>query len=108
MILQSPILKLVELHFQLPYNELAKELYNLGMFNPQMADQALLCLEMMNFEGREKIMEKIKANASRLSGESAPVETAQPSGDESYRTRAYRHTLPGRATLAEAARRLGK
>lgn len=89
-------------------NELAKELYNLGMFNPQMADQALLCLEMMNFEGREKIMEKIKANASRLSGESAPVETAQPSGDESYMTRAYRHTLPGRATLAEAARRLGK
>ena len=53
-------------------------------------------------------MEKIKANASRLSGESVPVEAAEHSGDESYMTRAYRHTLPGRATLAEAARRLGK
>jgi len=90
-------------------NELAKELYNLGMFNPQMADQALLCLEMMNFEGREKIMEKIKANASRLSGESVPMEdTGIRADDESYMTRAYRHTLPGRATLAEAARRVGK
>jgi len=90
-------------------NELAKELYNLGMFNPQMADQALLCLEMMNFEGREKIMEKIKANASRLSGESVPMEdTGIRADDESYMTRAYRHTLPGRTTLAEAARRVGK
>jgi len=90
-------------------NELAKELYNLGMFNPQMADQALLCLEMMNFEGREKIMEKIKANASRLSGESVPMEdTGIRADDESYMTRAYRRTLPGRATLAEAARRVGK
>ncbi len=90
-------------------NELAKELYNLGMFNPQMADQALLCLEMMNFEGREKIMEKIKANASRLSGEPAPHEESDiRADDESYMTRAYRQTLPGRATLAEAARRVGK
>ncbi len=90
-------------------NELAKELYNLGMFNPQMADQALLCLEMMNFEGREKIMEKIKANASRLSGESVPMEdTGIRADDESYMTRAYRRTLPGRTTLAEAARRVGK
>ena len=90
-------------------NELAKELYNLGMFNPQMADQAILCLEMMNFEGREKIMEKIKANASRISSESVPMEdTGIRADDESYMTRAYRHTLPGRATLAEAARRVGK
>lgn len=43
-------------------NELAKELYGMGMFAPQNADSALMVLDMMSFEGKEKIEEKIRQN----------------------------------------------
>ena len=45
-------------------NELAKEMYNLGFFNPQLADQALVCLDMMMFDGKEEIMQKISQNGT--------------------------------------------
>lgn len=49
---------------QSPYNtqaqnETAVNLYNMGMFNPQMAQMALPALEMMRFEGREKVLEYV-------------------------------------------------
>lgn len=40
-------------------NELAKELYGMGIFNPEMADQALMLLDLMDFEGIEQLKEKI-------------------------------------------------
>lgn len=45
-------------------NELAKELYNLGFFNPEFADQALACLDMMMFDGKEELMQKIEQNGT--------------------------------------------
>lgn len=36
-------------------NERAKELYGMGFFNPQKAQEALLALNMMDFEGIDKI-----------------------------------------------------
>ena len=47
-------------------NELAKELYSGGMFNPEMADQALIALEMMDFEGKETVVEKVRLNQQLL------------------------------------------
>ena len=44
-------------------NEMAKELYGAGMFNPQMAEQALVALEMMDFEGKDTVMLKIQQNS---------------------------------------------
>lgn len=41
-------------------NELAKELYQLGVFNPQMAEQSLGLLEMMDFDGQEKVKEHVQ------------------------------------------------
>lgn len=41
-------------------NELAKELFQLGVFNPQLADQSLTLLEMMDFEGKEKVVDKVQ------------------------------------------------
>ena len=41
-------------------NELAKELYGMGVFNPEMADQALMVLDMMQFEGIEQLKRKIQ------------------------------------------------
>lgn len=45
-------------------NEFAKELYSMGMFNPQMAPQALLALAMMSFEGKEKLVKMIAENGN--------------------------------------------
>jgi hypothetical protein len=47
-------------------NELAKELYGLGVFNPQLADQSLTLLEMMDFEGKEKVREKVQQGQTLL------------------------------------------
>lgn len=40
-------------------NELAMQFFQMGFFNPQMTDQALLCLEIMDFDGKDGIMQKI-------------------------------------------------
>jgi len=45
-------------------NELAIQLYGLGIFNPELADQALGLLDIMDFDGKEKIIEKIKNNGN--------------------------------------------
>lgn len=43
-------------------NELALQFYSAGMFNPQMADQALACLDMMDFDRKQFIVQKIAQN----------------------------------------------
>jgi len=40
-------------------NELALQLFKMGFFNPQMTDQSLMCLEIMDFDGKDQIMQKI-------------------------------------------------
>lgn len=40
-------------------NELAIQFFKLGFFNPQMTDQALMCLGMMDFDGKDEIIHKI-------------------------------------------------
>ena len=50
---------------QLSQNELALQFFNLGFFDPSQADQTLLCLEMMDFDGKEALMGRIR----RLAGE---------------------------------------
>ncbi len=44
-------------------NEMALQFFQLGFFHPQMAEQALLCLEMMDFDGKEEIMQRVARNA---------------------------------------------
>ena len=40
-------------------NELALQFFQLGFFNPQMTDQSLMCLEMMDFDEKDTIMQKV-------------------------------------------------
>ena len=47
-------------------NELALNFYNLGFFNPQMTDQALACLNMMDFTKKEDVMQKIRENGTLM------------------------------------------
>lgn len=41
-------------------NELAKLLLSMGIFNPQTADQSLAVLDLMEFEGKQKTIEKVR------------------------------------------------
>lgn len=45
---------------KLSQNELGKELYQIGVFNPQLAEQAMTLLEMMDFDGIEAVKEKVQ------------------------------------------------
>lgn len=64
--IRKPIIDIkVEAQKQSPFttlaqNETAMNLYSAGFFNPEMAQQALICLDMMDFEGKEGVMEHIK------------------------------------------------
>jgi hypothetical protein len=54
---QSPYSKMAQ-------NELALQFYSAGFFNPQMSDQALACLDMMDFDRKQFIMQKIAQNGT--------------------------------------------
>lgn len=45
-------------------NELALQFFQLGFFNPQVTDQALMCLDMMEFDGKDGIMQKVAQNGT--------------------------------------------
>ena len=49
---------------RLAQNETAKECYQLGFFAPQNADAALAALEMMDFEGIEKVRQRVRQNGT--------------------------------------------
>jgi len=44
-------------------NELAIQMMGLGVFDPARAEQALMLLDMMDFDGKEELMGKISLNA---------------------------------------------
>ena len=54
---QSPYSKMSQ-------NELALQFFGQGFFNPQMSDQALACLDMMDFDRKQFIMQKIAQNGT--------------------------------------------
>lgn len=50
---QNPYTKMAQ-------NELALQLLNAGVFNPQMADQSLMLLDMMDFDGKDDLIQKVQ------------------------------------------------
>lgn len=54
---QSPYSKMSQ-------NEMALQFYGAGFFAPQNADAALMCLEMMDFDRKHSIMQKIAQNGT--------------------------------------------
>ena len=47
-------------------NELAKEMYQMGFFNPQLADQTLIALDLMDFDGMEKVKDKVQQGQTMM------------------------------------------
>ena len=54
---QSPYTKMAQ-------NELALQFYSAGFFAPQNADAALSCLDMMDFDHKDFVMQKIQMNGT--------------------------------------------
>lgn len=52
---QSPYSKMAQ-------NEMALQFFGAGFFNPQMADQALACLDMMDFDRKQFVIQKVSQN----------------------------------------------
>lgn len=47
-------------------NELALQFYGKGFFDPRMADQALAALDMMEFRGKESVVQRISQNGTLM------------------------------------------
>ena len=107
---------------RLTQNETAKECYQLGFFNPANADAALAALEMMDFEGIEKVRQRVRANgtmaqqlalakqqlarAAQLMQAARTAQTKQPAQGRRPALRPVRAAKP--AGPADAARRAMK
>ena len=51
---------------RLSQNELALQLYGMGLFAPGSESAAVRCLELMDFEGREELMSRLSRNARQM------------------------------------------
>ena len=51
---------------KLSQNELAKEMYGMGYFNPQLAEQTMTALELMDFDGIEKVRDRVQQGATLM------------------------------------------
>lgn len=45
-------------------NEFAKELFGMGFFNPRLSDQVLACLDMMDFDGKQEVVQRVQQNGT--------------------------------------------
>ena len=45
-------------------NELAKEFFSMGFFDPRNTDIALACLNMMDFEGKQEMVQNVEKNGT--------------------------------------------
>ena len=67
---------------QMTLNETAKELYKMGVFNPQKADEAILLLSMMDFEGKERIIQQIRQGKQAMQvAQAVPQQIPTPQPD---------------------------
>ena len=83
---------------RLSQNETAKECYQLGFFAPANADAALAALEMMDFEGIEKVRQRVRQNGtlamqlavlqSRLTAQEQPGKAAVTGPADNLSTKA--------------------
>lgn len=81
-------------------NELAKELYQMGVFNPQLAEQTLGMLEMMDFDGKEKVKERVQQGQTLLNQMQQMAQQLQKMGLIIYE-------LTGRDVLSAMAPAMG-
>lgn len=80
---------------QAAHNEIAKEMFSMGLFNPEQAEPALICLTMMQFEGKEKVMKQIKDNSALLQALKQIKAQMDAAQRENYKLRAIVQSYTG-------------
>lgn len=77
---------------RMAHNELMIQLWGMGVFNPNMTDQALMLLEFMDFEGKDSLMDKISQTGgmmqqmvmmAQMLDKVMPIQAGQPSFSQS-------------------------
>ena len=63
---------------RLSQNEMALQFFGAGFFDPARARQALACLDMMDFDRKEFLINRLAQQAQEASGEAAPVQKLSP------------------------------
>lgn len=63
---------------RLSQNEMALQFYSAGFFDPQRAEQAMICLDMMDFDGKDRVMQRIAAGAKEARQEGQTVRKNVP------------------------------
>ena len=87
---QSPYTKLSQ-------NELALQFFGAGFFDPQRAQQALVCLDMMDFDRKDLVMKAIRDNAGKVATKEAAASkkiSAVVGGVDTVRARVADITAP--------------
>lgn len=80
---------------RIAHNELAKELFGAGFFNPQVSDQAIVALEMMSFEGKDKIIQKVQENGTLMQQMQQIMQQLQQMQQENMKLRAIVQKMTG-------------
>lgn len=65
---------------KLSQNELAIQLYQLGFFNPQLAEQSMTALELMDFDGKEKVKDRVQQGQTLMNQMAAMQEAMNKMG----------------------------
>jgi len=84
-------------------NELALQFYGAGFFNPQMADQALACLDMMDFDRKADVTKKIQETAARYQAMMMGLTAVPPVGGAPVQGGAERQSALGGKDTGESA-----
>ncbi len=58
-------------------NQRAQELYSMGFFNPEKAQESLCALEMMEFEGKDKVLDQVKTGQTLMQVNQQLMQTVQ-------------------------------
>jgi len=83
-------------------NELALQFFKLGFFNPQLTDQALLCLEMMDFDSKDRLRQLLAARPPVMPV-SAPVSFKKGEALEKAGKQEHPRVQKARAAALQAA-----
>ena len=78
---------------RLSQNEMAMQFYSAGLFDPARSTEALTALDMMDFNGKSALVEKVRQNGGRYQAEGTRPQV-EPMAEEKMRIRSGDNASP--------------
>ena len=78
---------------RLSQNEMAMQFYSAGLFDPARSTEALTALDMMDFNGKSALVEKVRQNGGRYQAERTRPQV-EPMAEENMRLRSGDNASP--------------